>query len=69
MPPMDRFERMKKRLHILLTKGGELNETDRKFIEYLEDNLTAPVPDATASGPMLSFTPVTYEDDEPAAAE
>lgn len=34
-----REERMRIRLHILQTKGGELNEAERAYTKYLESEL------------------------------
>lgn len=33
---MSRIERMRKRLHILQTKLGSLNQTELEYIEYLK---------------------------------
>ena len=39
---MDRFERWRKRLHLLLTKGGKLTSSEKGLILHLENMLTAP---------------------------
>ena len=36
---MDRIERMRKRLHILQTKLGSLNQTELDYIEYLRKEI------------------------------
>ena len=39
---MDQLERHRKRLHLLMTKFGELTPAEKSWILYLEDLLTAP---------------------------
>lgn len=39
---MDRFERLRKRLHMLQTKPGELTPGEQFWIRYLEEILTSP---------------------------
>ncbi len=37
---MSRIERMRKRLHILQTKLGSLNQTELEYIEYLKREIS-----------------------------
>lgn len=39
---LDKFDRLRRRLNMLRTKGGELTEAERAWIEHIENVLTEP---------------------------
>lgn len=40
---MTRLERLRKRLHLLQTKLGELNQAEKDYIQYLKRELGQPI--------------------------